>query len=189
MTWSALPGHHVRIKGSTKLTALKWSPAPASSGAGPGAFMARIDGGDHQHEHGSSPRTAQHPQHIDSLYSTDGTRLTRARFPDTNGPPDTPSAQCTQAPEVPSAEGCCDAACGMPGTGLPPFSASGWLPNAPKFLPAWKAQVEPLQSQNATLPMRAWGADPFRKSPSEWRIKSPCVTSLRDAPPLYKSKV
>jgi hypothetical protein len=124
--------------------------------------MARID----------NAHNAPH-MHINSLYADDGTRLTRARFPDAHGPPDTPSAQCTQAPEVFAAEGCCDAACGMSGTGLPLFSATGWLPNAPKFLPAWEAEADPLPSQNATLPMRAWGADPFRTSPSEWRIKSP----------------
>lgn len=61
----------------------------------------------------------------------------------------------------------------MAGTGLPPFSAKGWLNNPPKFLPAWNATWTPLATQNATLPVRGWGSDSFRSSPRAFRIKSP----------------
>ena len=57
----------MRIKGSIALAEadLKWSRAPPSTGAGPGAFMARVDNDD--------------IVEIDSLYSG-GIRLTRARY-------------------------------------------------------------------------------------------------------------
>lgn len=84
VTWSAVPGHAVTISGSVDVSGLEWKPAPRGSGPQVGAWVTTVP----------TEVTA-----INSLYHN-GVRLTRARFPDVDGPPDTPSAQCTQAPEV-----------------------------------------------------------------------------------------
>ena len=107
VAWVAAEGARVRITGSQSLDGmnLTWKAAPTAAGVARGTLVARLPAG-----------TAA----IDSLYQH-GERLTRARYPDVRGSPDTPMAQCTQQPEVPAVEGCCDAACGMPNTQLPPF--------------------------------------------------------------------
>ena len=156
-----------RIVGSVGLDGLdlRWAPAPASDAVAPGTLVASLP-----------PSFAA----INSLYQS-GRRLTRARFPDVGGAtPDAPAAQCTQQPEVPGAEGCCDAACGLPGTGLLPFSAQGWLFPA-RAVATWKSGAKvlpfhgakPVDNESAAHGVGGWGSDAFRQATTDYEISAP----------------
>eukprot|EP00039_Didymoeca_costata_P009697 m.129188 g.129188 ORF g.129188 m.129188 type:complete len:900 (+) comp14573_c0_seq3:288-2987(+) len=157
--WTNWENDQVFIKGSTLLDDLKleWREAPSSSGTAEGTLVARI------------PTNLN----INSLYQN-GQRLTRARFPNAKTPPDYPEAQCMQAMEVYDKECCCDSACGMNGTGLPPFNSPSWMPPFSSSLPSWTSN-NTLFAHPTTpvLPKGGWGSDSFRGPHDMYKALAP----------------